>query len=51
MQVFQKSHWQIATILLKPGCLPLTLDIRSSQSFTEHFVTSSASLPNQQPSI
>ena len=43
-----KSHWQVPAISLKPGCLPLALDIRSSQ--IKHFVTSPPSLPNLQRS-
>lgn len=49
--MFQKSHWQISTILLKFGCLPLILDIRSSLSIIKHFVITSPSLPNLQPSM
>lgn len=39
-EVFQESHWQIPTILLKPGHRPLALDIRSSQSSVKHFTKS-----------
>lgn len=40
-----KSHWQVPAISLKPGCLPLALDIRSTIKI-KHFVTSPPSLPN-----